>query len=205
VQALWELDQSIFRTIHMGWHRDWLDPLFFVISSSGLGWVQILVIFGLLPWRRAWRDAPAGLLRLLKMPLRIQRADWRDFVGPLLLSYAFSSLFNTGILKRVIERERPSNLEFAVPQETFFYNAFPSGHTATSFGIATMLVYLTASSDKAWVGRLALVWAVLVGFSRVYRGVHWPSDVLGGALVGIGSASLAWILLSRAREAKSDA
>ncbi|HRK21687.1 MAG TPA: phosphatase PAP2 family protein [Fimbriimonadaceae bacterium] len=188
MQALWELDQSVFRTIHLGWHRDWLDPVFFVISSTGLGWVQVLAILGLLPWRRGWR---------------IRRADWRPYAGPLLLAFLVSSILNTGILKKVIERDRPSNLADAIPQETFFYNSFPSGHTASSFGIAMMAVYLTWGTDRAWIGRWAMVWACLVGLSRIYRGVHWPSDVLGGALVGIGAASLVALMLKPSRIAPS--
>lgn len=197
MQALWELDQSLFRAIHLGWHRDWLDPLFFVVSSSGLGWIQVLLILSLLPWKSAWDNAPAGILRVVKTPLRLRRTHWKDLVGPLLLAYLLASIINTGILKNVIERERPSNLAWAVPQETFFYNSFPSGHTATSFGIASMLLFLTAGRSKAWVGWLALAWAAMVGLSRIYRGVHWPTDVLGGALVGLGSACLALLLLDR--------
>lgn len=180
VQALWELDQSVFRAIHLGWHRDWLDPVFWVISSTGLGWVQGIAILSLLPWRRGWR---------------IRRADWLPYAGPLAAALLSASILNTGILKRVIERERPSNLMDAIPQETFFHNSFPSGHTATSFGIAMMAIYLTWGSDRAWIGRWAMVWATLVGLSRIYRGVHWPSDVLGGALVGIAASSLLALLL----------
>jgi undecaprenyl-diphosphatase len=204
VQHLWELDQSLFRTIHVGWHREWLDPVFWVLSSTGLGWVQGIAIFLLLPWKRAWQDAPAGMLRLAKMPLKIRRSDWKQYAGPLLLAWAFASIFNTGILKNAIERERPSNLEWASPQETFFHNAFPSGHTSTSFAIATMLMFLTLGTGRAAVGGWALLWAALVGISRIYRGVHWPTDVLGGALVGIGSGCLAAILLRIASRETSE-
>ena len=200
--SLWEFDQSLFRLIHLDGHRDWLDPLFFVISSTGLGWVQVIQILLLLPWRRAWEATPAGLFRVLKTPLRIRRDDWSIYAGPLLLAYTFSSIFNTGILKNAIERERPSNLSWAHPQETFYHNAFPSGHTATSFALAGMLLILTWGTDRAFIGRWAMVWAALVGYSRIYRGVHWPTDVLGGALVGIGSACLSALLLDFARRGR---
>lgn len=181
---------------------DWLQPIFWVISSTGLGWVQVVLILLLLPLRRAWNETPMGALRIFQMPLRLRREDWRQYVGPLLLSFTLASILNTGILKRVIVRDRPSNYTWAIPQESVYHNSFPSGHTATSFAIATMLLYLTAGTRNRKYAWLSLGWACLVGFSRVYRGVHWPTDVLGGAMVGIASASLAMLLLSGTGAAK---
>lgn len=125
------------------------------------------------------------------------------YAGPLMLSFLMASVINTAVLKRIIPRERPSNLADALPQETFFHNSFPSGHTASSFGIAMMAVYLTWGTDRAWIGRWAFGWACLVGLSRIYRGVHWPSDVVGGALVGIGLASLVAVLMKLGTETQS--
>lgn len=187
MSSLWALDQALFRQIHLGWHRDWLDPVFFVVSSTGLGWVQTILILAALPWRKA----------ASRRPSRLRGADWRPAVSPLLLAFGLASLINTGILKKAIPRDRPSNLPDAVPQESFFHNSFPSGHTATSFAIAATLCYLTWRTPRAWIGWLALVWAALVGLSRIYRGVHWPTDVLGAMCVGIGCAALAAIILPR--------
>ena len=205
MQTLWELDQSLFRTIHQGWHQDWLDPVFWVISSTGLGWVQVVWILLLLPWRAAWNQAPAGPFRIFQMPLRVRREDWKSYVGPLLLSFLLASILNTGILKNVIERDRPSNFVWSLPQEQIYHSSFPSGHTATSFAIAMMLLFLTSGTHHRKFGWLALAWACLVGFSRVYRGVHWPTDVLGGAMVGVASASLAILLLSGSGAAQESA
>ena len=196
VQSLWELDQSLFRTIHQGWHQSWLDPIFWVISSTGLGWVQVVLILSTLPWKRAWQESPGGILRIFQTPLRLRRDDWKQYVGPLLLAFTFASILNTGILKNLVERDRPSNYVWSLPQEDVRFAAFPSGHTATSFAIATMLIFLTVGTNRKWLAAFAILWAVLVGFSRIYRGVHWPTDVLGGAMVGVGSACLAQILLS---------
>ncbi len=132
-----------------------------------------------------------------RTPRRLRKSDWRRSAGPLLLAVGLASLINTGILKKAIPRERPSNLPDALPQESFFHNSFPSGHTATSFAIALTILFLTWRTPRAWWGAIALVWAALVGLSRIYRGVHWPSDVLGGALVGLGCAALVAILLPR--------
>lgn len=62
--------------------------------------------------------------------------------------------------------------------------SFPSGHTATAFVLAGVLVFhLSAAGRRRWAGAL-LVTAALVGLSRVAVGAHWPLDVLGGVVVG---------------------
>ena len=57
----------------------------------------------------------------------------------------------------------------------------PSGHTARAFAVAALL----ASTVRPRWGALALGLAAMVGISRIYLGLHWPSDVLAGALLGI--------------------
>lgn len=72
--------------------------------------------------------------------------------------------------------------QLTVPTEP---NSFPSGHTASTLSIITVLVW-KLRENKAVVG-LLLVFAVLIGFSRIYCGVHYPFDVLVGAVVGVVS------------------
>ena len=63
--------------------------------------------------------------------------------------------------------------------------SFPSGHTAASFAA---VFALKASGSPLW--KPALLWALLIAFSRLYLYVHWPSDVLGGAVLG---AVVGWL------------
>ena len=172
MQSLWELDQSLFRAIHVGLHQAWLDPVFWMITLTGTEWVLFPFFLSFFPWRRGW-------------------------IVPLFGSWAVAGLINTVWLKHAIDRDRPSYLPYAHPQEPIYHHAFPSGHTALAFAAAATIALLSRDSGRKWVGGAAFAWATLVGISRIYRGVHWPSDVLGGALVGIGSGCLVYLVLEK--------
>lgn len=103
------------------------------------------------------------------------------------------------ILKRFYDRPRPT----LVPHGSYVYSAsFPSGHStmsaATFLTLATIIASLEPDrSTKSLAYGVAIALTILVGFSRVYLGVHWPSDVLGGWSLGSAWALLAWIVLNQ--------
>ena len=99
------------------------------------------------------------------------------------------------ILKPLIARTRPYDVNTAVelliraPRDY----SFPSGHTAASFAAAAALWF----ADKKKLAIPALVLAVLIAFSRMYFYVHYPTDVLGGAILGMVCGWLSYKLLSQ--------
>jgi undecaprenyl-diphosphatase len=67
--------------------------------------------------------------------------------------------------------------------------AFPSGHTTTAtvgYGLSAMLIAIALPRARNWAIATAVVLTIIVGLSRVYLGVHWPTDVLGGWVLGVG-------------------
>jgi undecaprenyl-diphosphatase len=106
----------------------------------------------------------------------------------------------TWLLKGAFGRERPPPLGRLAHAAG---DAFPSGHAAQSVACwGALALAVAVSAPRAWVRRAALVaapvLALAVGASRVYLGVHWPSDVVSGWAVGLAAlvavASTAWLL-----------
>jgi undecaprenyl-diphosphatase len=84
--------------------------------------------------------------------------------------------------KLVFHRHRPFETQLGPPANTY---SFPSGHTATSFACATVL--------SSYAPRLRVPFfllATLIGLSRIYNGMHYPTDVLAGAVLGVLTARL---------------
>jgi len=119
---------------------------------------------------------------------------WRRRSIPLLMVIAATgSLIFTSVGKTVVGRARPP-LSLAVPPYEYA-PSFPSGHTLNSTVIALMLAYLAWwLSEKLWVRvlcpALGVLWAIAIGLSRVYLGLHWITDVMFAWFFG-----LAWLAL----------
>jgi len=111
------------------------------------------------------------------------------------LSIATGIAINAGITiaaKYAIKRDRPyityPDLQTSTTERT---PSMPSGHTSSAFAVATSLTLLY---PKWYVTIPAYTWAGGVAYSRMYLGVHYPSDIIAGAIVGSGAAWMTWYL-----------
>ncbi len=122
-------------------------------------------------------------LAALLLCLRRTRRTGVSMAAALLMGLLLGNL----LMKPLIARIRPYDLaEVSLLIDRLRDYSFPSGHTLASFEAATVLLL-----RKRSVGIPAMVFAVLVAFSRLYLYVHYPTDVLAGALLGAGLGLLA--------------
>ncbi|OLK12104.1 phosphatase PAP2 family protein, partial [Xanthomonas oryzae] len=125
---------------------------------------------------------PADIAIVLVL-LVLQR--WREGTFAA-LGFGGSALLNMGA-KQVFQRDRPGLWESIAPETSF---SFPSGHAMGSMTLAAVVIALAWNTRWRWPATIAAsLFALLVGTSRIYLGVHYPSDILGG-----WSAALVWVV-----------
>ena len=129
----------------------------------------LLALLGVLVWRRTQR--------------------WQPLV--LALAWLGAGQLVRLAINQAVSRPRPPQYLQLVAARGY---AFPSGHTATAtigYGLLVGLAVILAPRSRRWATTAALMLALAVGVSRVYLGVHWPTDVLGGWSLGV-----AWLALA---------
>ena len=154
-------------------HTPLLDKILAFITSlgnAGIIWIVLAVVLLILPKTRK-----TGII----------------VAAALLMDLVLCNL----ILKNLVARVRPYdvNTAIAILIKKPLDFSFPSGHTAASF--AAMTALFLAKMKNAWIA--ALVLAVLIAFSRLYFYVHYPTDVLGGAVVGILSGIIGYAIVEK--------
>ncbi len=174
MEAILQLDANILLWIQDNLRTDFWDPIVKFITHSGdHGYLWIALLLILLCFKKTRRAALIG-------------------AATLILTYIITNLW----LKPTIARARPYEVIEGLTRiiEKQSDRSFPSGHTANSMavGVSLWLVslkYKILGDKKLYfpktAGWIVLIWSILIGLSRLYVGVHYPTDVLAGAVVAI--------------------
>jgi undecaprenyl-diphosphatase len=157
---------------------------------QAISWGPVVYAFQLINVSAGVWQVLIGAVAVVAMFMFERRAGWLMLIGSL------SSLFDN-IIKLVISRQRPpSDLVHILTPATGF--SYPSGHavffTWVSFMLAVSLAPRIRPTLRPIVWIAAALVMVLTCLARVWAGDHWPSDVIGGVLLGLGwSAFVLWI------------
>jgi undecaprenyl-diphosphatase len=128
--------------------------------------------------------------------IKYRKKSWLVILS-LIVLIALSDQMASGIIKPLVERLRPSRepsligLIHIVNGYKGGLYGFVSSHAANTFALAVFSSQLFKHKAFTWS---IIIWASIVSYSRIYLGVHYPGDILGGIIVGIGSAFLVYYL-----------
>lgn len=169
MESLSRLDLSVFYWINHGWGRPWLDPVFIFFTEKEFFYIPIAAVFIFF----LTKGGVKGRFMVLALVLAVLAADQ----------------ISAHLVKPWVHRVRPCNAlpDDRTPYGTSVSLSFPSSHATN---IAAIMMVLGLSFTR-WSWAFAL-WALLVGLSRIYLGLHYPTDVLGGFLLGAGLGWLSW-------------
>lgn len=172
-----DIDTEVLLAIN-GLHGTFQDAFWWLISAK---WASVLLVLAFV-WILLHQNRRHALLT----------------VAMLVLAFVLADQISSGLIKHLVERLRPSqdpsldNMIHIVNNYRGGKFGFVSSHAANSFAAATLIALVMR--HKAVTFSL-FTWAVLQCYSRVYLGVHYPGDILGGMVVGILVGCLVWCLM----------
>lgn len=167
VNWLLQTDVALLLAVN-GMHTPWADTLMWIVSGK-LVWVPLYALLIWLLWRNFGRQV------------------WRTLLLAALLIVLTDQ--GSGLVKNAVKRPRPTHnpelatVLYVVNDYRGGLYGFFSSHAANAFGVALFAGLLLRRRNRAALP-LLVVWAALVSLSRVYLGVHYPGDILAGALWG---------------------
>lgn len=151
-----------------------------------LNWIQTLrTPFGDACMMFFSRLGNAGMIWILLMCLLLMIPRTRKYGVILAISLCLDVIVCNLLLKNIVCRIRPcdvnASIQLLIARPTDY--SFPSGHTAAAFASVSALYF--AGDKRIW--KVCLPFAILIAFSRMYLYVHFPTDILGGVIVGIAA------------------
>lgn len=180
MEKLKSLDQALFLELNAR-HSPFWDAVMVLVSNKYVWFPFYLLLIILLVYLYRRR----GALMVLALGASVGLADF----------------VSSGILKPFFGRLRPCHDELLGTTVNVIDGCggrfgFVSSHAANSFAIA-VFVYLLLK-PRQWVFKIALIlWAALISYSRIYLGVHYPGDIMAGALIGILAAYLGYFIYQK--------
>ena len=194
LEQLLHIDTEILLAIN-GWHAPWADTLMWIISAKAT-WIPLyLLLIGLLVWRYR-QPAPTPIKWLQKVPACVV------MIVAIGLAVGAADFIASGILKDLVARPRPSRvpeLEGVLHLVNDYRSGqygFVSSHAANTMAVALLFSLI-------WRNKIAtcglMLWVAANCYSRMYLGVHYPTDILGGLIVGSLVAVVGYWLLDRYR------
>lgn len=194
LEQLVHIDTEILLAIN-GWHAPWADTLMWIVSAKTT-WIPLyLLLIGLLVWRYR-QPAPTPIKWLQKVPACVV------MIVVIGLAVGAADFIASGILKDWVARPRPSRVP-ELEGVLHLVNGYKSGqygfvssHAANTMAVA-LLFSLIWRNKIATVG--LMLWVAANCYSRMYLGVHYPTDILGGLIVGSLVAVGGYWLLGRCR------
>ena len=192
LERLIHIDTEILLAIN-GWHSPWADSLMWIISAKAT-WIPLyLLLIGLLVWRYR-KPAMTSVKWLQRVPVCVV------MIVVIVIVVGAADFIASGILKDLIARPRPTRvpeLEGVLHLVNGYRSGrygFVSSHAANTMACA-LLFSLIWRKKITTVG--LMLWVAANCYSRMYLGVHYPTDILGGLIVGSLVAVVAFWGLQR--------